>query len=194
MVSSSLQSLPSMMRRTPVVAPVSAPDVRPKETKTISAELGSFGRSPTSGELATKLLVSSVHSHCTWGEKTPITAAPLQAAPGGASLRQSAPQQYVSPWQSLAVAQAAPALPHLLAVVQMYPSMQVPPGPQSPGVGSSFTATPAAPPAPVWPAAGPVPPLEPAKPRMLPPLPPPPLLPGCLTRAQAPSAPRTSRT
>jgi hypothetical protein len=53
-VSSSLQAFPPRtMRITPVVMPLSAPAGPPNETKTISAEPGSFGGSPTSGELAT---------------------------------------------------------------------------------------------------------------------------------------------
>src|SRR5437868_6451505 len=106
-VSSSLQSFPLMMRSTPVVIPLSAVPAL-NETKTISAELGSLGRSATTGELATKLLASSVHSHWIWGENTPTTAVPLHAMPGGTlpgmqtpmslpSLRQSPAQQYVSP-------------------------------------------------------------------------------------------------
>src|SRR5882672_7220575 len=131
-----------------------------------------------------------------------MTAAPLQAAPGGtlpgmqtpslfASLRQAAPQQYVSPWQSLAVAQVAPILPHLLAVVQTNPPLQLPPGPQSSGGGSSVTATPPAPPVAV--ALAPAAP-TPAKPARPPPLPPLPAAPGVLTRAHPATAPTTSRT
>ena len=112
MVSSSLQSLPRMMRSWPVVAPVLAlsPPLAPNDTNTISADVLSLGRSATTGELATKLLVSSVHSHWICGEKAPTTTVPLQAAatPGGTlpgmqtpavwpSLRQPEAQQYVSP-------------------------------------------------------------------------------------------------
>ena len=55
------------------------------EMNTISAVVLSLGRSATTGELATKLLVSSVHSHWICGENAPTTTVPLQAAatPGG---------------------------------------------------------------------------------------------------------------
>ena len=63
--------------------PLSPPG--PNDTNTISADVPSLGRSATTGELATKLLLSSVHSHWICGENTPTTTVPLQAAaePGG---------------------------------------------------------------------------------------------------------------
>ena len=113
MVSSVLQLLPLMMRNWPVVRPVlalSPPMPVENDTNTISAVVLSLGRSATTGELATKLLVSSVHSHWICGENAPTTTVPLQAAatPGRTlpgmqtpaalpSLRQPAAQQYVSP-------------------------------------------------------------------------------------------------